>query len=602
MTADVIGAVLLGAVSGAGLVYLGLFLPHARASRSAKAAFALALTEWARALPAIILEMDLRPQEPAFASSPQLVGVGEELRSAFESLCSTSFELVREQRLLRVGYADVCVSLARRSENLVQRQLHVIEPLELDEANEAILNELFQLDHLMNRLRRVNANAMVLSGSAGAPVYSAPLEVPDVLYGALAGAEQYQRVTVSTRVGCTVASIVAGDLSALITELVDNAATFSAPDTEVLLTCDLGPFGPLSIDVTDRGLGISEQDLEKLNTCLQTVDARQLVGAKRVGLLVVGRLAGRHGIKVSLHGSSSGQGTVAHVEVPRQHLFQDGVRLDVLTEDKHVDSTLSQGSVSRLPINHFGPALSAAAATDSSHLLTQSARTPEPVPLPNRRNRIPVFAAVGTVAKPAMAVTVAPSDSGPAHDQAKARGGIRPLPEAATVTPDWQLDQSGKSRHQPTAALTAPLSAPGTMNPRSRWFTQQSAHRPGSSASTDQGDGTTETAAILDWGAPAEDGWRIVETGPSLTQPTDPLTGLPVRTRGARLFYGSAPARAGQAHHADVGAAPVLREPLVVRNRLSAYRHGIDHARQDSGRSPALTNNRGGWTVLTDDE
>lgn len=593
MTIELISTMLFGAIAGAVTMFIGLSRRLRRAGQLAETELVAVLLDLARELPNTFRELQLKPaRERGVAELPQLAGPSDDVQAALKTMSRSTLELVQEQWLLRMGLTDMWVHLARRSENLVQRQLHIIEPLELDEANEHILGELFQLDHLMTRLRRVNANAMVLAGSAGMPVYGAPLEVPDVLYGALAGAEQYQRVTVSTQVNCAVTGGVSDDLIPLITELVDNAATFSAPATEVMLTSDFGTSGPLRIQVTDQGLGIAEQDLRKLNTQLQTVGASQFLGARRVGLLVVGRLAGRHGITVKLQKSPTGQGTVAHIEVPRRHLFQDGTAL-----------TAPQPGGDRTPAHVLDnlsaePAHVIDDATAAGHRFrTTPARAPEPVPLPTRPSSHSAIPAPAATAPPAIT-------AGPASNHGNITVPDDPLPAPASGPVPWKDQSIGRPEQRQSPWFTHNSGVGLTREPGGSELASGAVDESGTTRDNVTGEAASRPdwgASGPDWGAPAEDGWCIVQSASSPVRSADPLTGLPIRTRGARLFYGSAPTRSRPSAPEAAGPATAPREPLVIRNRLSAYRRGVGQANQENGRVTVPGKRDAGWTVLIDD-
>ena len=69
---------------------------------------------------------------------------------------------------LRDGLRQVFVSLAKRNQSLLQRQLRLIDTLEQKAADPAALADLFALDHLTTRMRRHAESLAILSGAAPA--------------------------------------------------------------------------------------------------------------------------------------------------------------------------------------------------------------------------------------------------------------------------------------------------------------------------------------------------------------------------------------------------------------------------------------------------
>ncbi|WP_298177797.1 nitrate- and nitrite sensing domain-containing protein [Saccharomonospora sp.] len=241
--------------------------------------------------------------------------IGEVAR-AFDAVHSEALRLAAEQAGMRAGYASVFVNLSRRSQSLVQRQLQLIERLERDEEDADQLATLFQLDHLATRMRRNNENLMVLSGAEPARRSGQPVSATDVLRAAVSEIEQYQRVVVRTPPPVSVVGYAAGDLIRLVAELLDNAASFSAPETQVTVATRQLDDGSLSVDILDKGIGMSEDEVAEANERLSEAGSIDLTTSRRMGLFVVGRLASRHGFGVELHGGKDIVGVRATVSVP----------------------------------------------------------------------------------------------------------------------------------------------------------------------------------------------------------------------------------------------------------------------------------------------
>ncbi|MFI5612243.1 nitrate- and nitrite sensing domain-containing protein [Amycolatopsis sp. NPDC051903] len=241
--------------------------------------------------------------------------IGEVAR-AFEKVHSQALKLATEQAAMRAGYSSVFVNLSRRSQSLVQRQLQLIERLERDEEDADQLATLFQLDHLATRMRRNNENLMVLSGAEPGRRSGMPVSAHDVLRAAVSEIEQYQRVSVQQPPAVKIVGFAASDVQRLIAELLDNATAFSAPETQVTVATRLAEDGSLNVDILDKGIGMNEYEVVEANGRLTEAGSVDLATSRRMGLFVVGRLAGRHRIGVSLHGGKDIVGVRATVVVP----------------------------------------------------------------------------------------------------------------------------------------------------------------------------------------------------------------------------------------------------------------------------------------------
>lgn len=233
---------------------------------------------------------------------------------AIASLQHTAVAAATGEASLRSGIGQVFVSLARRNQSLLQRQLRLIDALEQKAANPAALADLFPLDHLTTRMRRHAEGLIILSGAAPGRSWSEPVPVIDVIRGAVAEVEDYKRVTVLTRAEDAVAGSAAADMSHLLAELIENATLFSPSGTRVEVRAERVANG-CAIEIDDRGLGIEAGQLDVINQQLATPPDFDLANADQLGLFVVGKLAARHGVRVSLRPSPYG-GTTAVMLMP----------------------------------------------------------------------------------------------------------------------------------------------------------------------------------------------------------------------------------------------------------------------------------------------
>ncbi|HUY44755.1 MAG TPA: ATP-binding protein [Streptosporangiaceae bacterium] len=238
--------------------------------------------------------------------------------AAVASLQQTAITAAAGEASLRDGLRQVFVSMARRNQSLLQRQLRLIDALEQKAADPAALADLFSLDHLTTRMRRHAESLAILSGAAPGRSWSEPVAVIDVLRRAMAEVEDYRRVTVLTRAEDAVVAPAAADMIHLLAELMENATMFSQSGTRVEVRAERVANG-FAIEIDDRGLGIEPGQLSELNQQLARPPDFDLANADRLGLFVGAKLAARHGVRVSLRPSPYG-GTTAIVLMPNSLL------------------------------------------------------------------------------------------------------------------------------------------------------------------------------------------------------------------------------------------------------------------------------------------
>ncbi|MER6481243.1 sensor histidine kinase, partial [Streptomyces filamentosus] len=207
------------------------------------------------------------------------------------------------------------VNLSLRSLGLVDRQLGVIEKLEEREQDPDRLATLFKLDHMATVMRRHSENLLVLAGHEHVHGHNGAVPLVDVLRAAVSEIERYERVTIqSLPPHAQVAGFAADDLSHLVAELLENATSFSPPDTEVQLSGWLLETGEVMLSVQDSGIGIPADRRADLNTRLAAADPEAFEG-EGLGMRVVSLLAARHGVGVELREQKPG-GTAAVVVLP----------------------------------------------------------------------------------------------------------------------------------------------------------------------------------------------------------------------------------------------------------------------------------------------
>ncbi|MFV2177031.1 nitrate- and nitrite sensing domain-containing protein [Actinomadura sp. LOL_016] len=247
---------------------------------------------------------------PATGGTTEIALVAE----AFDAVQRTAIGEAIAEAELRAGINRVFINLSWRSQSLLHRQLRLLDQMERRASSPEELEDLFRLDHLTTRMRRHAEGLVILSGSPTVRAWDHPVPAEDVVRAAIAEVEDYTRVVVTGASSAAVIGNVVADVIHLLAELIENAAAFSPPATEVTVKVDTVANG-LAVEVVDRGIGLSEQERDELNRRLASDVEFDLADTDRLGLFVVAKLAARHGVKVSLQRSAYG-GTAAIVLVP----------------------------------------------------------------------------------------------------------------------------------------------------------------------------------------------------------------------------------------------------------------------------------------------
>ncbi|MDQ7907217.1 nitrate- and nitrite sensing domain-containing protein [Phytohabitans sp. ZYX-F-186] len=261
--------------------------------------------------------------EPVDVRSADEIG---DLARAFDRVQTTAARLVERQVSSRRNVAQMFGHVGRRTQNLVGRQIALIDRLEQEETDPQRLQQLYRLDHVSSRLRRNAGSLVVLSGSAGASgaeEHITPLPLADVVRLALGEIEEYTRVDVQVPGGIAVSPALTGDLVLLLAEVMENATVFSPPHTRVTVTA-MATGHVVRLRVVDHGLGLSPERIDEENARLARRERLDLAPTEVLGLFVVGRLARKHGLAVSLS-ETPGGGVTVTVDIGQDHLVRSAI-------------------------------------------------------------------------------------------------------------------------------------------------------------------------------------------------------------------------------------------------------------------------------------
>ncbi|MFI6865725.1 nitrate- and nitrite sensing domain-containing protein [Nocardia sp. NPDC050406] len=248
----------------------------------------------------------------------------------------------------REGVKSVFLNIAHRSQVVVHRQLEILDEAEARQEDPTLLETFFRLDHLATRERRNAENLIILAGGQPGRQWRQPVPLVELVRSGVGEALDYTRVKIARMPELAVAGTVVADLVHLIAELVDNAAAFSPPQSQIALRGNVVGKG-LALEIVDQGMGIPESEQVRLNEMLRNppdFGVNTLSEDSRLGLFVVARLAVRHGISVRLTESDYG-----------------GVRAIVLVPASLTVAVSGTGEIPQIP------AQPAAAASDTSAAL-----------------------------------------------------------------------------------------------------------------------------------------------------------------------------------------------------------------------------------------
>ncbi|MFC4610967.1 nitrate- and nitrite sensing domain-containing protein [Streptomyces maoxianensis] len=275
-----------------------------------------------RQLPEVMERLGAGEEVDAAEAAPPL-DFGDEARGldeigqvgrALNAARLAAVEAAVKQATLRRGIFAVLLNIARRNQALVHRQSKLVDTLERRTGDPDTLEDLFRIDHLTTRMRRHAEGLIILSGATPGRRWRNPVPVADIVSAAVGEIEDYTRVVVPPMPAVGIAAEAVADMVHLVAELIENAAVFSPPHTQVTMRTGHARNG-FVLEIDDRGLGMDTDELALAHRTLTHPLDFDPAQDERLGLYVVGRLAARHGIGVTLTRSPYG-GTTAVVLVP----------------------------------------------------------------------------------------------------------------------------------------------------------------------------------------------------------------------------------------------------------------------------------------------
>ncbi|WP_328465029.1 nitrate- and nitrite sensing domain-containing protein [Actinoplanes sp. NBC_00393] len=533
-----------------------------------------------------------------------------QVAEAFNMVHREAIRVAAEQAALRTSVSTMFLSLARRSQSLVDRMIGELDQIERMEEDPKRLARLFELDHLATRMRRNDENLLVLAGAeVGAPRREDALLV-DALRAAQSEVELYHRIEFgSIDTDILIGAAAVNDVVRLIAELLDNATRFSPPNTVVV--AHGGRTGDhVVVQVEDHGLGVSAEQREQINRRLAEPSEVDVTAFRLMGFAVIARLAARHGIGVELRPGYDG-GTVAEISLPADIVVMPGVpAAPVRAASWTRPGPPPPASISTPRIPESRPPIRSAPApaepafrpprqptAPPSELDLRP--TPDRPPLPSRSPKtveVPVPAAASAGFAAPAGVTTPAGVTSPGWGAAVAA--LPSLPEVAAQVPSqmapiqvemqhsWFAGDPADQHGMPTAGYAPPpgpapavqVSSPPVSSPpisSPPVSSPPAAPRPPVGEDTRRiGREVPKAGSTADdrWKTAADEGWHRAMAAAMPADGGTTRSGLPKRVPQAQLVPGGvqSPQRAQN-----------RRSPDEVRGLLSAYHRGVQRGRTD---------------------
>ncbi len=260
-----------------------------------------------------------------------------QVAKAFEHAHAAAVAGAVNEARTREGVKAVFLNIAHRSQVVVHRQLEILDQAEDRQEDPVLLDTLFKLDHLATRQRRNAENLIILGGGRPGRQWRNPVPLIDIMRSAIGETLDYARVRVARLPETYVVGAVVADLIHLLAELVDNATSFSPPQSRVEVSGNVVGKGVVA-EISDQGMGMPPDEVDRVNEMLSNppdFGVAALSANSRLGLFVVAQLAARHGISVRLSESDYG-GIRAIALIPSALLATDTPSLTTASE--HIES------------------------------------------------------------------------------------------------------------------------------------------------------------------------------------------------------------------------------------------------------------------------
>ncbi|MFE6287023.1 ATP-binding protein [Streptomyces sp. NPDC057877] len=215
----------------------------------------------------------------------------------------------------------VLKSAMRTLQGLAAEQQLVLSRLQTKYGDSVILEDLLEIDHTNSQFgRRAQSIAVLCDGWLGGRRDVA--SVYDVVRSAQGRIRHFRRVEILSQADFGITSRAVEPVALALAELLDNATSYSSPDTVVEINIRPVPKG-ICIIVDDAGVGMSDEERVRAQRLLSSERASGVSGLgnpPQFGFSVIGVLAERFGFEVAVDSTSPYGGVRAVVLLPHDLL------------------------------------------------------------------------------------------------------------------------------------------------------------------------------------------------------------------------------------------------------------------------------------------
>ncbi|MFD9316549.1 ATP-binding protein [Streptomyces sp. NPDC060053] len=239
--------------------------------------------------------------------------------SALENEYAQSVEAAQERA--EEATKTVLKSAMRTLQGLAAEQQLIVSRLQNKYGESAILQDLLEIDHTNSQFgRRAQSIAVLCDGWLGRARDVA--SVYDVVRSAQGRVRHYRRVEILSQVDFGITSRAVEPVALALAELLDNATSYSSPDTVVEINIRTVPKG-ICIVVDDAGVGMNDEErarADKLLSSQRVSGVSALGNPPQFGFAVIGVLSERFGFEVSVDSTSPYGGVRAVLLLPHDLL------------------------------------------------------------------------------------------------------------------------------------------------------------------------------------------------------------------------------------------------------------------------------------------
>ncbi|KRD04705.1 MULTISPECIES: ATP-binding protein [unclassified Streptomyces] len=266
----------------------------------------------------IAVALIVRQRRAARALRQEIVGLRSHY-SALENEYAQSVEAAQERA--EEATKTVLKSAMRTLQGLAAEQQLIVSRLQNKYGESVILQDLLEIDHTNSQFgRRAQSIAVLCDGWLGRARDVA--SVYDVVRSAQGRVRHYRRVEILSQVDFGITSRAVEPVALALAELLDNATSYSSPDTVVEINIRTVPKG-ICIVVDDAGVGMNDEERARADKLLSSERVSGVSGLgnpPQFGFAVIGVLSERFGFEVSVDSTSPYGGVRAVLLLPHDLL------------------------------------------------------------------------------------------------------------------------------------------------------------------------------------------------------------------------------------------------------------------------------------------